>query len=879
MSNTNNNNMQTQTSSALHNVIMEAGGKDRPPMYFTTTTTKGEVMETFATVPEDIQKWITVEAEVVQIILTGIDNDIYSTVDACPNAIKMWKAIERLKQVYYSQTHPTHYTQSSSTRSQAATENRGKAIVNAPKPTYYPELEVVADDDASIKEKEIDKLMDLISMSFKKIYKPSNNNLRTSSNTKNMNVDNTSRTNRGTGYDRQSGQYDNQRAINIVRARENVARECQKLKRAKDSAYHKEKMLMCKQEEAGIQLSAEQVDWRDDTDDELEDQELEAHYIDDDYNVFANERQHPEQPGSVNDKYLMEQGDTNITHDSSDMSNNGEEADQDDQMLQKERELLASLIEQIKIGIDASKQNNKDLESSNKALKEANMFLQSELTSFAKPVYLKKAQSMNPHLYAIGCYNDNLALMLAPKSDDTICLAQEIRSKLISPQIKAVIEQKLHPTAKRLSTVVSDFYHALKQEMFSNEIDPLSREYYSDDHMNAILDVYTKLDEVTNLQCDYLEALEKCQCLKNELSKRNTTSKSFEALQQHAINLEIALQQCQKHNKNDKAWKQKESSSFQELNDKFFKIQDLKAQLQDKNIAISELKKLIDKMKEKSMETKFDKSSVIRQPNAFKCQKQSLLGKPNTFLDSLEKKDVLKSRSVTINNMSKDFSKPVTAQILPQKENQVQKNINVIATGITKKPIAVPISTSEPKGIVNQSVATPHKKSVASESTIQKSKSTFRKLYEYVSKTCSWWYPKITPPGYKWEPKSKLRNVNRNLKLLVNFVEKFLRTVKFGNDQFAPILGYGDLVQGNITIKRVYCVEGLNHNLFCVGQFYDADLEVAFRKSTCYVRDLKGNDLLTGSHGTDLYYIISSMVMASFSFPSELRYYQLAFEE
>nr|GEX17612.1 retrovirus-related Pol polyprotein from transposon TNT 1-94 [Tanacetum cinerariifolium] len=80
-------------------------------------------------------------------------------------------------------------------------------------------------------------------------------------------------------------------------------------------------------------------------------------------------------------------------------------------------------------------------------------------------------------------------------------------------------------------------------------------------------------------------------------------------------------------------------------------------------------------------------------------------------------------------------------------------------------------------------------------------------------------------------------------------------TVKFGNYQIVPILGYGDLVQGTITIKRVYYVEGLKHNLLSVGQFCDADLEVAFRKSTCYIRDLKGNDLLTGSRGTDLYSI------------------------
>nr|GFB42842.1 integrase, catalytic region, zinc finger, CCHC-type, peptidase aspartic, catalytic [Tanacetum cinerariifolium] len=104
----------------------------------------------------------------------------------------------------------------------------------------------------------------------------------------------------------------------------------------------------------------------------------------------------------------------------------------------------------------------------------------------------------------------------------------------------------------------------------------------------------------------------------------------------------------------------------------------------------------------------------------------------------------------------------------------------------------------------------------------------------------------------------------RNLKLLINFVEKLLGTIKFRNDQIAPILGYGDLVQGSVMIKRVYYVEGLNHNLFSVGQFCDADLEDAFRKSTCYIRDLKGNDLLTGSLGTDLY----SITLQDINFPN-----------
>ncbi|GKE83996.1 retrovirus-related pol polyprotein from transposon TNT 1-94, partial [Tanacetum coccineum] len=99
------------------------------------------------------------------------------------------------------------------------------------------------------------------------------------------------------------------------------------------------------------------------------------------------------------------------------------------------------------------------------------------------------------------------------------------------------------------------------------------------------------------------------------------------------------------------------------------------------------------------------------------------------------------------------------------------------------------------------------------------------------------------------------KRMTGNLMLLCNFVEKYLGTVHFSNDQVALILGYGDLVQGNIMINRVYYDEGLNHNLFSVGHICDADLEVAFWKSTCFIRDLQGNDLLTGNCGSDLYTI------------------------
>nr|GEU57828.1 ribonuclease H-like domain-containing protein [Tanacetum cinerariifolium] len=247
-------------------------------------------------------------------------------------------------------------------------------------------------------------------------------------------------------------------------------------------------------------------------------------------------------------------------------------------------------------------------------------------TSFVKPKFLKKAQRANPRLYDIGCYNDNLALILAPESDEDLFVSQREksseqryfseRSRLsqtyvnngnskesfnkhttllekrmdesipcdqkcksskelfkikrsvgtifdrveccketiakrtyfghMDPFIQNTIEVNFSPEIRKINADLEKFHVCLKEEMvadrryfnslklevdslkshlesqkthFLNKIDWLSREYYYADHMNAILGVYTELDEVTNLQCDYLELLEKCDCLEKELSK------------------------------------------------------------------------------------------------------------------------------------------------------------------------------------------------------------------------------------------------------------------------------------------------------------------------------------------------------------------------
>ncbi|GJU51920.1 retrovirus-related pol polyprotein from transposon TNT 1-94 [Tanacetum coccineum] len=613
-----------------------------------------------------------------------------------------------------------------------------------------------------------------------------------------------------------------------------------------------------------------------------------------------------------------------------------------------------------------------------------------------------------------------IKILLMPLSDKTIldshCFVHELKKEM-HDDLEYV--KSLEKEIDELESEKADF---------SNIYDLLLEECVSKDVTCSYLHSMSHLNANTELQCMYLHKVKECECLALKLSKRtesvnkevhNNLLKSFSKLEKHSISLELSLQHCKEQMKNNPVCKENASNVFRKEREQYHEIQDLKAQMQDKNMVINELKKLILVTKGKSVETQFDKPSVVRQPNAQRIPKPSVLGKPTPFSNSPEMRSFQTKQSVNKTNVSDGLFKPVTQQNLPQNRNQAVRNTNVLKPGMyriastttqtktpqlphasrntnphmskssgvihstsvsrpqlksyqvkekvvpnisqvkftkkevedhhrissiskktksvtacndssnsrtsnvnavcaecgkcvfnsnhdacvsrylkdvnarTKKPHVVPISASKPKRKANKSVATPHKKTVASDTTIQKSKSYYKKLYEDTNQEWKWWIAKRCPSGYTWTQKPlrtkkiwmpKIRkddvssnisptidiivqlilfivdsgctkHMTGNLKLLCNFVEKFLGTVRFGNDQFAPILGYGDLIQGNVTIKRVYYVEGLNHNLFSVGQFCDADLEVAFRKSTCFVRDLQGNDLLTGSRGSDLYTI------------------------
>nr|GEU58894.1 hypothetical protein [Tanacetum cinerariifolium] len=137
----------------------------------------------------------------------------------------------------------------------------------------------------------------------------------------------------------------------------------------------------------------------------------------------------------------------------------------------------------------------------------------------------------------------------------------------------------------------------------------------------------------------------------------------------------------------------------------------------------------------------------------------------------------------------------------------------------------------------------------------------FQSLAESVAK----WIPKIVQICLWIIDSGCSKHMTGNRALLTNFVENFLGTVRYGNNDFTVISGYGDVVIGSMTIKKIYYVEGLGHNLFSVGQFYDKGLEVAFRKSTCFVRTEGGVDLLTGDRSSNLYTISLNKVASNSS--------------
>nr|GEU77284.1 hypothetical protein [Tanacetum cinerariifolium] len=368
--------------------------------------------------------------------------------------------------------------------------------------------------------------------------------------------------------------------------------------------------------------------------------------------------------------------------------------------------------------------------------------------------------------------------------------------------MEILIQTCLMPLAIKTQNGSFKFVHELKQEMHAdlkyvesleNEIDELEsdkaefsnmygeilQECVSKDVMCSYLMSLSYLDALAKLQCMYLHKVKEYDCLEQKLSKQT--------------------EYVSKKVKIDTVCNEKASNVFRKEPEQYFEIQDLKAQLQDKNIAISELKKLIEKGKGKSVDTKFDRPSVVQQPNAQRIPKPSVLGvnhKPNVSRPQLKRNQ---SRDKVLPNNNQAKAKTTQVEVhhrIPSVSNKMQS-----VTACMEMQWV-------PKAKKKQWVPKAKMQWVPKAKNDQVQKRIIQPILFIVDSGCT-------------------KHMTSNLNLLCNFVEKFLGTVRFGNDQFAPILGYGDLVQGNVD----------------------------FRKSICFVRDLQGNDLLVSNRGSDLYII------------------------
>nr|GEY73961.1 integrase, catalytic region, zinc finger, CCHC-type, peptidase aspartic, catalytic [Tanacetum cinerariifolium] len=612
-------------------------------------------------------------------------------------------------------------------RSHTSTRHKGKEIAKPITPPFETASEEDIDPEQAQRDKDMQKNLALITKYFKKIYKPTNNNLRTSPNSKNKNVDTTLRYKN----DDHSRQFRTQRTVNVTGTREKVGSQ------VKDSAYHKEKMLLCKQAKQDVPLQADQYDWLANTDEEVDEQELEAHYSymaniqevptaasgtdsdpveqvqnDTRYNVFANRLQRSEQSESVSNTCLVETDDSNVIPDSPDMCEN---------------------------------------------------YIQNDVERYDERTEFEKYKAFNDRIVDYD-----------------------------------KLERKLNEALRQLAHKDTVIREGLK----------------------------TKAYELSVIKEKH-----------DELMKQSLLTKSHYE-EKHSISLEIALQN----------WKEQ-------------------------------------------------------------IPKPSVLGKPTPFLDSLKRRYFPKAKSVPKTNVSVGLSKPVTTQTLPQTAKKAVSNTNVLRPGMyrinnrtahTRAP-QLPHTVRNTNLCVSTSTGVNHKPNVSRpqlKSNQSRDKVLPNNSQVKAKETQVEVYPRTPSVSNKMKfvtaCKDSLnsRTLNDNAvcdtcnKCLVDS-NHFACVTKFLNDvhartkkpnvvpistrkpksqvnksiatpnkkKFAPILGYEDLVQGNVTINRVYYVEGLNHNLFSFGQFCDADLEVAFRKSTCFVRDLQGNDLLIGNRGSDLYTI------------------------
>nr|GEV88701.1 retrovirus-related Pol polyprotein from transposon TNT 1-94 [Tanacetum cinerariifolium] len=367
------------------------------------------------------------------------------------------------------------------------------------------------------------------------------------------------------------------------------------------------------------------------------------------------------------------------------------------------------------------------------------------------------------------------------------------------------------------------------------------------DHVNSAYKTVNVCKHCVTIETELQKDFIKKECY-------DTLFKKYNTLEKHCISLEVDNQLKKENFQRNNSFSQQSAPTFNQL----FEINDLKAQFQEKDTVIVKLKErrksLSGNVKEEKIKRELEEIETINieldhRVTKLVAENEHLKQTYKQLYDSIKssrekvlvitalketlsklKEKVVVTEAVTLHLIDPDLLKIDVAPLAPKlRNNRTAHNDYLRYTQEETATLREIVESERLLNLLNTSLDYAYKYT-----------KRIQELLIILQQTC----PCINDLGTK-------------------LIAKFLGTIKFGNNHVAKIMGYGEYKIGNVTILRVYFMEELGHNLFSVGQFCNSDLEVAFCQHTCFICNLDGVDLLTGSRGNNLYTLSLQDMMAS----------------
>ncbi|GJS55370.1 putative ribonuclease H-like domain-containing protein [Tanacetum coccineum] len=479
-----------------------------------------------------------------------------------------------------------------------------------------------------------------------------------------------------------------------------------------------------------------------------------------------------------------------------------------------------------------------------------------------------------------ACFKDEIVLFVKALKDlfntfDQYLIDELSEVQNVFYQMKQAVEQ--HCLESKTFEV--------KMNQVLNKNERLLEQVINKDIVNVIMNSYVENASANVHECEKCLKLETELLNKKDFIEKETYDKlfrNFTTLEKHCISLEVDTQLNQEIFQMDNSISNQSAPSF----DQYFELNELKAQSQkkytEKDLVITNLKNELRKLKGKDLAD----NVVTRHPvapemlkvdvepiapkllnnktahfyNLKHTQEQATILKEHSKLNTNSKLLCVKCNGCMLSNNHDlyvlDFINDVNARaksksVKKSSKRKVWKPTGKVFTniGYTWRPTGQTFTVVGNAFLLTRITTTaevPLRKPTSLESDTPKPVVTLvvQIVLWYLDFGCS-------------------KHMTGDRSQLTNFIKKKLGTVKFGNDHVAKILGYGDYQIENVMISRVYYVEGLGHNLFSVWKFCDSNLEVAFHQHTCFICNLEGVDILTGSRGNNLYTLSLGDMMTS----------------